>query len=214
MRILAIDLSWNGDSGWCLHNREEADPIINYGEFKIKTRSGEDYATISYIADQITSTLLSKFRQLKPELAVAEQTDWHQNLVLRSKMSEEAIRSAKSLYKRERIVQRRLGWAEMCFVQACHAAGIDGDFIGAVEAKREYGATGRNQKKVAAELFSHGNLRFRFLQEAAADGPFLHDTATGKKVSSHISDAFVLAEVVAARKWKERLVDHALAHNA
>ena len=194
--ILAFDLAWTGLSGWCLWNgANELDPILKYGEFKPKFKSSLTGAErVQAIGMAIGKNVLDLLTELTPTVCVYEYTDWFQDL--RGKPN------WKLLYKKERQNQACLHRAEMALLYAASKAGVRPVSIGATEARKEY----QVQRKDAAARILSSNLPQRL--DFDYDGPvwFVLDLKTGQRISDHITDAMVLADVVWHRQFiEERL---------
>lgn len=201
MVILAIDLAWSGKSGWVLFYSEMPDPVTEYGEFKPKIHKEwkgtmRDFRISKHISDAV-STLL---RQFEVDYVVYEITDWHKDLKRSRRFSVD--------YKIERQTQRTLGKASVSLLNGVGLAGLPMNKVvamGANEAKQAFGA---QKKRAAAELFA-SEYPSRFDTIYDDDEYFIYDTKEDKKISNHISDAFVLAAVAARELHKQEMVNDA-----
>ena len=106
-------------------------------------------------------------------------------------------------------MQRCLGRAEAAFLLATFGMGIEVISIGAREAKNEFGAM---KKYSVARNIADEYPRFEFVEPELDDNGneiernwYLIDSKTGGEVKHHISDAIVVAKVVANRvRLRER----------
>jgi hypothetical protein len=203
MRILAIDLAWDGPSGWVLWNHGSFDPIDRYGEFGVSVSSTlkgakkktehvfQVFQTVSFLIENT----------LYPDVVCYEYTDWHQNL--------QGKDNWKKVYAQERNVQAALSKAEAALLLACKLKGVTAVDIGARECKQEFVGSGVLSKENVAWTFKdtyNQEFRDRFSLVQGDKAGFLQDDYSDKLVSHHISDAFVIAYVVARRLHQEKLV--------
>lgn len=197
MRVLAFDLAWTGKTGWAIWDdgtgiQTLAEiplyPFVSYGEFAPKGKAIDEIAVSLH-------NLISKVAQkLPPNNVIAiEKTDWHRNLhgISGRKLAEQ--------YAIERQAQRCLGRAESVAAMAIQP-GTWGSitkivFIGANEAKREFGAT---KKGAVARLIAEEYPdRFRHQNKKTS---FLFDIGLNHDVSHNESDAMMIAQVTARRE--------------
>jgi Holliday junction resolvasome RuvABC endonuclease subunit len=210
-RLLAIDLAWDGPSGWVLWSGNALDPVDRYGEFAVTVSSkikGAQKAMES--AFQIFQTVSYLIENTQVDAVVYEFTDWHQNL--------QGKENWKKIYAQERVVQAALSRAETALLLACKMNNTPPVSIGARECKQEFVGSGRLDKENVAWTFKDTynqeyRTRFELVQNMEVDAQaeagkdcYLSDMAENKYISHHISDAFVIAYVVARRLHKEALV--------
>lgn len=212
MRLLSFDLVWDGLTGWVLWDDDQSDPIVSYGEFKPKAPSklkgierqqalcASLYYEIGLVVDTVNKRDL--------DAIVFERSDWHQNL---------NGQEWKQIYARERVVQRSLGMAEATMMMVAFQASVPLQAIGAAEAKREFGAI---RKDSAARLICDEYPRFSiidvkedsygkdYLFGKKGDGFFVvKDHITAALVPHHVTDAIVIAKVMASRMRKNELAN-------
>jgi hypothetical protein len=195
MKILAIDLAWTGPSGWVLwdgarlHSKGWPDPIIKYGEFKVTPKRGLTGAgRRTDIGRQIQTAVRAVLRENPADLLVYEETDWHQGL--------SGQRDWKQKYAQERQVQRSLAAAEMALLLATAEMSVPAASLGASEAAKEYGVVSRKvQKKEMTAMLLANSLGYRLAFEKHKTG-YVLDKLDGSKLSHHITDAMMLAEVM------------------
>lgn len=216
MRILAFDLSFNGPTGWVLWDNELDDPIVTYGEFQAKASNRlENHVRDLRLLVQISKEILELSFAFYFDFIAYERTDWHRNVNLKSLQSKARKRgkSLQEVLNVEFAIERNAMWSlgmaraailltanEIAFLEEEHVYEI-----GAMEAKREFGA---GTKKAAAELFAIDHPRFRYSN--MLDNGFLFDELKKQEVSDHISDAFIIASVVAARLRKAEMIAEAV----
>jgi len=193
--ILAFDLSWSGPTGWVLYDDDALPvhrPLVKYGEFE-PGRTNTDIVLFECILDAINECVLPG----KSVIAVAEITDWHRNLKgLKGKQFD-------IQYKIERQAQFTLGSAKASFNLACNISPVvvRAVLIGANEAKREFGAM---RKDACASLLVE-EYPGRFERHDKKNS-FLYDKLFKCDISDHISDAMVIASVVAKREHQASLI--------
>lgn len=195
MKILAIDLSWTGPSGWVLwdgalrHPKGWPDPIVKYGQFKVTPKSRLSGAhRRTNIGLQIKTNVQDVLRANRADLLVYEETDWHQGLA--------GNRNWKKDYARERQVQRSLAAAEMALLLAAHELSTPVAALGANEAAKEYGLVSRSvDKKESTAMLLVNSLGHRLAFERHSTG-YVVDRYDDTKLSHHITDAMMLAEVM------------------
>lgn len=200
--ILALDLSYVGDTGWVIWDTELNHPVVDWGVWTIKGKGKKMEAEINIIP-QIYDNMVNLVTYFDPDIIAYEYTDWHRNISPNDP-------DWKRQYSIERNAQKTLSLARSALICALHSIKRLNRCIaiGANEAKREFGAL---RKKAAAELFSDEFSRFRFIRENTDKDPgFLWDEYMGKLVPHHVSDAFVIAYVVARRARLKELVDDAI----
>lgn len=189
-RILAFDLAYSGDTGWVVWDDEKDYPVIASGTIKPKGKT--DYKKVRSLY-MILSDMIYQWRNTTSPTVDAvtyEQTDWHRNI---------GGENSKVEYAKERRAQWSLGMANAIILVAM-SMNIPEEIcipIGAMEAKREFGAK-KGLKKAVAELLSQefpNNLGFN--RESEKD--WLIDLSTGNSIPDHVSDAMAIASVVAKR---------------
>lgn len=212
MRLLAIDLAWDGPSGYVYWKTDSLDPVGHYGEIVTKVPNKLKGAErIMEMVGQIYDKTLNLMGQ-NLDIVTYEVTDWHQSLG--------GKKNWKQVYAQERVVQAALARAEAALVLACRQAGIHPISIGARECKQEFVGSGVLSKENVAWTFMNTynqefRTRFELVQNMEADaqaeagGCYLHDNFTNQYVSHHISDAFVIAYVVSRREHQRKLVKDA-----
>lgn len=185
MRLAAFDLSWDGPTGWVLWDDILSCPVEAYGTFSTKGKS-----TVQDKVREIFTKTYAVVSSLIPlNYIVYEQTDWHQNL----NNLRPGSKKFNTKYAQERMVQRCLGRAEATFILSLLPTGLPVISIGAMEAKREFGAS---RKDAAARLIAEEYPRFEFRDWKRG---WLIDTSDGAKLEDHISDAIVIASVMSKR---------------
>lgn len=217
MKLLAVDLAWDGPSGWVLWESGYADPIRAYGEFKPKVSSKETGANRDLaLCEGIFHAVDGLIRSHKPETLAYEYTDWHQKLSGKQNWNQ--------IYARERNVQNALGMAKASLLLAITNTRIEyiclGDdwgvkpvAIGARECKQEFvGSSVLSKENVAWTFKDTYNQefveRFTHVEDSKKD-VYIYDGPKDKPISHHISDAFVIAYVIARREHQRKLVDGA-----
>ncbi len=197
MRILAIDLAYSGLTGWAVKDDSVIVPgqFTAYGQFSIG--KGDIVYKITSLGERLSRLLYNDGRDSKwePTIVAFEITDWHRTL---------RGSSDKVGYSIERKAQRCLGRAEAAMILASTQF-MDGNGgyitklipIGANEAKREFLGGSGGSKIACARALSQEYPRFEFRDNKSYP---LYDLSLKKKISNNVSDAFVIADVVAKRE--------------
>jgi len=191
MRLLALDLALDGYTGWTVWDSELDNPVVEYGQLRPSVPSNlKGQVKVQHLVSNLYCKLSELLLRFPDVLVVYEYTDWHRGL---EKGDDYAI---------ERMAQRNLGRAEAVLILA--AAGLERELypIGAVEAKREFGAM---KKSSVARLLADEYHRFVFESEGDKKW-WLRDTQLNQKLASHISDSMAIAKVVGRRHELGNLV--------
>jgi len=197
-KILAIDLAYSGDTGWCLWVNGQPKLV---GTFNCKTSIPASIERDIGVLACLRDCLMSLVASIHPDYIAYEYTDWHRNLLIKGR----PIRNFGVQYKIERQAQWSLGMSNAVILLTLNSLNFPIEKvlkIGANEAKHEFGVNAFSaesaslKEETAKYIAQEFPQRFSYYKH---DTGYLRDNITDENLSDDISDAIMIARVADGR---------------